>query len=253
MKKVLKGAEPCLLREYRAANPQGTWDVMRNDAFHNGRKAAADCFNQAIADQGGLCAYCEKRYDPGKPHSFRVEHFHPKSDSTADRNYHLDWRNMLAVCDGGTREGTTRTPLPENLSCDAYKDHFEKIRHIGTDFEEKIFNPLDLPPFPNLFAFDKASGRLEPNCAACEEAGISAVKLDDTIRALNLNCDRLKDRRRALLFSIEKNKKLFRAHNRLPDLVKFYFRQRWPEFFTVIRCCLGQAAEDYLVSIGYKG
>ena len=248
MKRVLKGTEPQKLASFRSANPAATWDEMRNDALHQGQQAYQDCRAQTIAEQHGLCAYCECKIDATKPHRCGVEHVYPKSATTSNsHNWHLDWSNLLAVCDGGQSQGSQETPLPANLSCDAAKG--DKAIDVSA---------LDIPAFPNLFEFDKSTCYLKPNLTSCAQASIDASKLQATIDVLNLNCGRLARQRREILFDIERRKKTLRQksytpQNGLTRLVDGYFNNAWPEFFTTIRCCLGQDAENYLSSVGYTG
>jgi len=75
---------------------------------------------------------------------------------------------------------------------------------------------------------------------------------------LNLNCERLAARRRLLVLNIDQNKKTLRKKGISPTetpekLASRYFRTKWPEFFTTLRCCLDQAAENYLRSVNYQG
>ena len=247
MKRVEKSAEPQSLADFRAACPDATWDQMRNDALHNGQQAYADCRSQTGVDQRGLCAYCEIRLNENQAHKWRVEHIHPKSDDLAEHNWHLDWQNLLSVCNGGETEGCAETPLPENLSCDARKK--DSLLAI---------NPLDIPAFPNVFAFDKATWYLHADPDACASAGLDADKLEQSIEMLNLNCHRLARLRREVLFAIERRKKILRGKDYTPEkaapkLASDFFQTQWPEFFTTIRCCLGPAAEEYLRSIDYTG
>lgn len=247
MKRIVKGAEPRNLADFRAACPSATWDEMRNDALHNGQQAYQDCRRQATADQYSLCAYCECKIDLSKPHKCRVEHLHPKSDISTEKNWSLDWQNLLATCNGGESDASAETPLPANLSCDAHKG----------DSAIDV-SPLDIPAFPNVFLFDKGTGHLEPDPAACSQASVDAGKLKQTMDILNLNCERLARQRRLLLFGIEQRKKKLREKGYSPQssaplLVQSYFQTVWPEFFTTIRCCLGQAAENYLHSVNYNG
>ena len=247
MKRVEKSAEPQSLTAFRTACPNATWEQMRNDALHNGQQTYADCRSQAGGDQRGLCAYCEMLLNEDQPHKCRVEHIHPKSDDSSGHNWHLDWQNLLCVCNGGETEGCAETPLPENLSCDAHK----KDSHLAV-------NPLDIPAFPNVFAFDKANWHLHADPAACALAGLDVGLLEQSIKTLNLNCHRLARLRREVLFDIERRKKILRDKHYTPEkaapiLANGYFQTQWPEFFTTIRCCLGPDAEEYLRSINYKG
>jgi uncharacterized protein (TIGR02646 family) len=247
VKRVLKSAEPQALAAFRTANPNATWEQMRDDALGHGRQAYQDCRAQAMSDQHGLCAYCESKLDPAKPHKCRVEHVRPKSHTATWHNLALDWHNLLAVCNGGETEGSIATPLPANLSCDAHKK----------DSTIEV-SPLEIPAFPNVFAFDKATGHLMPDHAACAKVNIAPDKLERSMETLNLNCARLARLRRSVLFDMERRKKTLRgkrhtAQSGAPLLADGYFKNTWPEFFSTIRCCLGQAAEDSLHSINYCG
>ena len=246
MKKILKGPEPDTLTRFRTASPDATWEEMRNDALHGGQEALKDCRDRTLADQRGLCAYCECRLETGAGQVV-VEHIHPKSDASTSHNWHLDWRNMVANCRGGENEGSQETPLPDNLSCTASKKD-----------APLALNPLELPAFPNLFDFDKGKCHLLPDRAACAEAGMDADALDAALETLNLNCSRLARKRHKVLIDIEQRKKLLAQRHVNPkqgmaELAHSYFQNKWPEFFTTIRCCLGQAAEDFLRSINFTG
>lgn len=91
MKNIVKGQEPHLLANYVQANSTNTWEQCvrsptRRDAIQK----------EIRLNQGGLCAYCEidlKPADANGHADFRVEHFHPKSDTTT-HNWHLDWQNL---------------------------------------------------------------------------------------------------------------------------------------------------------------
>lgn len=247
MKRVLKSPEPQSLADFRAARPDAKWDEMRNDGEHYGLTAYEDCRAQIMEDQHHLCAYCECKLDAATPHKCRVEHFHPKSDRISGHNWDLDWQNLLATCNGGESEGSPDTPLPDNLSCDAHK----KDAVIAV-------NPLNLPAFPNVFSFDKSTGCLVPDLETCAEASVDADKLKQALAILNLNCLRLTRQRHSVFVAIERRKKTLREKRYTPKeglaaLAHSYFDGKWPEFFTTIRCCLGQAAEDYLHSSKYNG
>lgn len=270
MKRVRKQPEPATLHTYRVAVPNGTWEQMRDDVMLGGQLAYSNCRAQSIGDQAGLCAYCEIDIRDNDPLKCHVEHFHPKSDA-AERNWALDWQNMLGVCNGGshrfvTTPGFVLEPLAENLSCDAYKDHQVQSGALAPACEGWILNPLELRAFPSLFKVSPTDGHLEPDVRACLAiepwAGNNHATVVDlaqhTIDMLNLNCDRLKDARLVVVRDIERNKKRqreqgFDAAQGLANLTRFYFRRNWPRFFTVIRACLGDSAENYLRVAGYQG
>ena len=162
MKRVAKSLPPQALLDYIGINPNSTWDQMSNDGLGNGLQAVHECREQAILDQKGLCAYCEQKISSKNPQRRRIEHFHPKSDDSGRHNWSLDWTNMLAVCDGGsasTQEERIINPLPENLSCDSHKNHVLQVGGLSTNCESYLINPLHIPAFPNIFKFNKATGR----------------------------------------------------------------------------------------------
>ena len=173
VKRVRKSTlAPQTLKDYARTHPNATWEQMRNDNANSGSQATQDYRVQAVTDQCGLCAYCEQKISSDDPLHCRVEHFHPKSDRS--KSWGTNWQNMLAVCDGGSaapQEDRHSHPLPENLSCDAYKDRMIQMEKLTVSCEGYLLNPLDLPAFPNLFAFDKGSGHLEAdesNCSSVE-------------------------------------------------------------------------------------
>ena len=269
VKRVLKSRPgPQSLSAYKQNHPGDTWGRMRDNNAERGSQAARECRAQAVRDQRGLCAYCEQEIAADNPLHCQVEHFHPKSDRAGTRNWGLDWENMLAVCDGGSRgspeERKTR-PLPESLYCDAHKDREIQIRKLPKACEGHLLNPLEIPAFPNLFALDKGTGFLRPDATSCAAVkipgnafGTTAELVKRTIAALNLNCDRLAEKRRLLVVDIDKTKQTLRQKGTSAavmrrELIRRYFSTRWPAFFTTLRCCLGQAAENHLRSISYQG
>lgn len=48
-----------------------------------------------VADQKGFCAYYEVSIHENKG---SVEHFIPRKQSIKEKNYDLDWQNILAIC-----------------------------------------------------------------------------------------------------------------------------------------------------------
>ena len=122
MKKINKTPGPNPLTVYAEANPDGNWD----DGFrnHNGGEDYQVVRRLILEDQGGLRAYCETGLKELPPHKQRVEHFHPKSDtSNPGKNWALDWENILGVCVGGDDSDKETHPLPQNLSCDSRKNN----------------------------------------------------------------------------------------------------------------------------------
>ena len=269
MKTVIKGNPPESLVAYVSINPTDTWHDMRRDLQHNGKQAAKDCRKQAIDNQGGICAYCEQTVLSDNPNRRRIEHFHSKSDRDDNHNWDLDWRNMFVVCDGGSYKSKTKTTTDErdgdSKSCDVHKDQLIQKGELPARCEGYLLNPLTIPPFPSLFSLNKENGHLVPNDNFCYNEEIANNKYDTTeelirktIEILNLNCNRIADNRLEVIKSIDHFIKLLRSSDCTPaearkSLLQRFFSDIWPEYFTTIRCCLGDIAEDYLESIGYEG
>ena len=207
MKKIRKSAEPAELTHFRTENPESHWDDFRDSGHYDILR------NAVFGDQGQLCAFCEVKIPEQSVRERRVEHFHPKSDqSTPDHNWALDWSNMIGVCVGG--ETQKEHKLPANLSCDAHKNYLINKRRLAEDCEGFVLNPLRIINTPCLFQFDKRTGKLKPDPDACAQlADIdnrydSLVELvEKTIEILNLNCPRLADSRKVLLFEYERLQK----------------------------------------------
>lgn len=256
---------------YRKAVPAGTWEAMRNDVLWGGQQAYAECRAQAITDQGGLCAYCEIDIRDNDPLKCRVEHFHPKSDVISGHNWALDWNNMLAVCSGGSQSvlhapSHYLQPLPANLSCDANKDRMIQSGKLPTDCAGLILDPQQIHAFPCLFKVSSVDGSIEPDPSACagtppwpnNQHACTFELVKHTIDMLNLNCNRLKQARLAVIRDIEKAKKQqrgkgYNADQGLANLATRYLGHSWPRFFTTIRLRLGQAAEQYLKRNDFRG
>lgn len=255
MKNIIKGAEPAELTDYVAANPGHTWEQFR--AATSRKKAVQQ---QLLRDQGGICAYCEIDLKPSSEPShadLRVEHFHPKSDTSTGHNWALDWQNLLAVCHGGSArdvvDAADRFTSPDN-SCDVPKQ--------DKNLDAVICNPLQLPASPLLFRFDRSSGGISVNQATCTQAGVPAQKAQATIDELRLDAVRLRDLRKPVLDKLNSQlMSLVAAGMDLPDarskLAATHLRRdargNWPAFFSAIRCYLGQAAEQHLQNMGYQG
>jgi uncharacterized protein (TIGR02646 family) len=244
---------------------------MRDDALHGGQASYADCRKTAVADQGGLCAYCEIDIRDNDPLKCRVEHFHPKSDTSTTHNWALDWNNLLAACNGGTHAhvntaGFHLEPMSDNLSCDAHKDRLIQEKKLNMDCDGWILHPLHIQAPPPLFRVNKSTGELAPDATGCaasppwprnRHASVEAL-VEFTIDALNLNCDRLIAARLEVVRAIEHGKKQKRdaglnGASGLAALARQYFVRVWPPYFTTVCSCLGPAAETHLKAIAYQG
>ena len=255
MKKVSKGIEPALLEGYRTAKPTNTWEQ-----FKHSKTRREETQSQLVVDQGGLCAYCEIDLLPkaGTDEAdFRVEHFHPKSDQTTAHNWHLDWQNLLGCCHGGSQknvvDAANRFTSPDH-SCDVPKG--KRV------LDNVILNPLHLPAFPRLFSCERATGHLTVDSDNCDQANVSVAKAQNTIDELNLDAERLKRLRKAVLNDLNDQIRARVAQGMSIGDVRENFAKailrknasgHWPKFFTSIRSYLGNEAEKQLRKSHYSG
>lgn len=250
---------PNPLTDFAVQNPNATWEDFRNQA----RQSYNDLKLQMLAEQGGLCAYCEKKISHLDANKQRIEHFHNKSDISTAHNWALDWDNVLLVCIGGANPEDRKKYAPHHLSCDSHK---EQVKGLPEACEGWYINPTQIQTIVRLFDFDKATGKLLVNCSACQQLandnlpnkyGVDWCMLaEKTIEILNLNCQRLCDDRLEVLKSYNQMVKMIREKKIQNGFQKFTqnkFSQPFPEFFTTWRSLLGKYAEDYLISIQYNG
>ncbi len=220
------------MTEYAQNYPQHHWDDFRNNNQGNNYQAVK---NIIFTDQGGLCAYCENEVN--ETHRQRIEHFHPKADlSNQNRNWALDWTNLIGVCLGGSDVDKSIHPLPANLSCDAHKDHLVGNNKLPIACENHLLNPLNLTAFPCLFDFDKRTGELRAKAdydkikIVQNQFGTVTELVEKTIEILNLNCDRLNKQRLAVLNQYNKEIKKARQINDQEihsKLATRWFQSRW--------------------------
>jgi len=255
MKKGIKSQpEPSYLASFRTANPQGTWNQFR-DQDRDGYLSIRDVTR---SDQGGLCAYCEIRLAQDNE---QIAHFHPKSDTSTPHNWALDWTNLWLACKGGSQTWMANPhhclpPLPDNLSCDQHQG--------GKILDGVVLAPHEVPAFPRIFRFEQHPDRIEIHVDEdpCNDAGIDAERVQQTIDQFNLNCARLASSRLALHRQLEKAITRLRESHVDPtagfaSLAQKHLAKdsdgRWPQFFTLVRWRFRRAAEDYLQSTGYEG
>jgi uncharacterized protein (TIGR02646 family) len=261
MKKVLKSLEPEELKKYkqRFITQFRTWEQAREAQVKVGRGKNAKTVKikdvipiTLIADQKGICAYCEMTIHE----NFSVEHFIPCHLSTKQKNYDLDWQNMLGNCSppgGLLKEDLQNSEIPHKFPCcGKAKDKFVP--------DGQLLNPLELPT-SRLFRFRSRDGEIMPDETACEQAGIAVASVQFTIDILNLNVDRLKRHRKTVIDEI--NQEIYQRQDEIDNQV-FLEKQiaserlsngkdKWSKFFTTIRWALGEGAEKYLLDISYSG
>lgn len=200
-------AEPPSLEAWRARNPDdehlaGTAARDAWKRFRRRRSAYHEVTKALLARQQGLCGYCEQRLSnsDGTPilHAAQVEHVRPKHGGPGRV---LDWQNLMLCCNGGTGPHHDDDSLPPpgaetkaKLSCGQAKGE----RHL-----EPGCDPRTLPWREPIVTIG-LSGRMRARHDACRRAGIDPRALEDTIDRLNLNCERLRMRRRAIALALSK-------------------------------------------------
>ncbi|MBU1534974.1 TIGR02646 family protein [Myxococcota bacterium] len=217
-----------------------------------------DIRSQLKSDQGCLCAYCEARLIENDPHRWGVEHFVQRALTSSNHNWDLDWDNLLAVCKGGEND-----PKPRELHCDRQKNDGGKKPPLPPDCRGYILKPTELQALPSLFDFDLSTGALSPNVQVCQQFSppsnqmpSTAALVQNTIDHLNLNCERLKEKRKVARQDLEERIAATRQNGKtLNGLVADVFKDPhfWPEFFTVYLIRLGNIAKNFLVQNNYTG
>ncbi|MCG9782005.1 TIGR02646 family protein [Vibrio brasiliensis] len=232
MRRINKSPSPNELTIYAIHNPDDTWDNFRD----NNGKDAKIIKKKIFEEQNYICAYCEIGLTEDKVHEHhrRVEHFNSKSGwvvGEAQPNWHLDWSNVIGVCIGGTdRDSKEQFVMPDNKSCDSYKEHLETNHGESKKWQGKVVSPLEKSLTSDMFNYSLATGKLEVNV---ETANLKAFKhnnfatsselLEATLEKFNLNCDRLNLARREVHISFEQ---LIASFKKSRDLNKFKFMLR---------------------------
>ena len=256
MKQILKSGEPDKLARFRQQSPQADWDRCKRNKRRY-QQIQQTLFN----DQRGLCAYCEidLRFESNAAQSdFRVDHFHPKSDTQGTVNWALEWQNLLACCHGGS--SATVVDASDRFISDS-NEHSCDVPKGNQILDNVILNPLQIPASPALFRHT-LSGGLTVNTDACNQAGVDPDQAQATLDHLNLNNSRLNRLRKSQIDFFRDY--LQRAESRgqsldaeREKLAKIYLmpdsEEKYQRFFTTSRSYLGSAAEKLLQATQYDG
>ena len=157
-----------------------------------GRRRRRELVRQLEDLQHGLCGYCEIDLRDGDR---EVEYVAPKS-RYPDRA--LDAGNTIACCRGGVSDdpgvrGDEERFFWPGASCGHAK---------GDGFSPEFVDPRDLPAAPSLTRV-RRDGRIEVDEDACRTAGRDADSVNDTIRLLGLNVERLRRARRSYWLTLD--------------------------------------------------
>ena len=186
-------AQPPLLQQYCTNHPNEplrpanearfTWDTFKADG-----PAYIELLRWLTQAQQGICIYCEQRLVDADGElvamDYQVEHVLPKSGAVGRV---LDWKNLALACCGGTypyhSDVTRRYASTMNTSCGQEKDASD----LSCD-------PRNLPLLDPLVKVG-INGKLGVDAGNCAAAGVSVIDVDDAVRLLNLDCERLRKAR----------------------------------------------------------
>jgi uncharacterized protein (TIGR02646 family) len=200
MIRYAKGPAPRQLTAL-AATPRMDWDGL-------GATDRAPIRAALVRDQGGLCAYCQRRItldeDPRTGRSqMKIEHWLPRNpaepDARTGTDHHLLWSNLLGVCLGVSSD--PGAPSARISHCDTSRGNAELFLH-----------PVDgQGPDPRDHLRYTQGGVVEPIKPN--------PRAEADIRALNLNAPQLQRGRREVLDEVRR--RLDRAGYSLSALKKF--------------------------------
>jgi uncharacterized protein (TIGR02646 family) len=168
-----------------AATPSMTWAGL-------GAGDRGPIRGALVRDQGGLCAYCQRRIeaheDPVTGLSrMKIEHWIPRAES---EEHHFTWSNLLGVCLGASDDKAP--PDPDHDASGAAPPH--KTSHCDTSRgDRKLFlHPVQgQGPDPREHLRYTKVGKVEPIRPD--------PRVANDIDALNLNARRLVRGREAVL------------------------------------------------------
>ena len=239
MKPIQKpdGPTPGLVDYLSCAGEQATYDGFRS---HQAGDAYRKLVSALECIQHGLCGYCEIDITE---QDRQVEHVIPQSDPEHGKDRVLDPENMIVCCKGGTSKNPDaarwQKPSKNNRSCGEAKEN---------RVDPKCIDPGDLPALPLLMRVNYETGQISADAEVCKDASIDVSKVEETIRILGLNVDRLKVARRehwrALSKYLANSEDIREAARR--ELLPEEGSHRLKKFFSTTRSYFGPVAEEIL-------
>jgi len=195
MKYIVKGQQPPALIPIHKDKSKTYKDISDNDKVSPKITVKTDTLEALLRDQGYICCYCMQRVtidglNSASPLYPTIEHYIAQStQESKDNNLDTDYKNMLATCHGNDKKD------PDNKHCDSSRG--------ATPF--KFLNPLNK-------SCERVLGYAEDGTIIClDKSNLEAIK--DDIKTLNLNFQKLKDAREAIIKGIKIAKRIER--NRL--------------------------------------
>lgn len=203
---VLEIEEPELLKNFRLATPNATWNQLKgNSDVNNALKV------NAIKKTGGLCVYCEQKLIAKT--DYQIEHFHPKKGNDNSDfgegvpNRAIEWENLYPGCLGGTAQVAHFSEKQDiDFRTGANKKNRGRLtcgqKKGETDPEGVFISPLELNNKTSIFLYNDADGSVSINEEACIAQNISLELANNHLIRLNLDSQRLRDARFALAASL---------------------------------------------------
>ena len=178
MRRIQKGPEPPSWSVRRATDGATSWAAVHGSERQQARE-------HAFAEQHGLCAYCLSSLSGTDQDAMKLEHWRTRADRP---KFVLHWPNVLGVCMGDVGGDGAAA---ERFHCDTYRGLLPpKGQALHVD-------PASFPPdAADCFRYLRSTGEIVPN-RALDEAQVEQVQ--KTIDRLNLNIDRLKRNRAAII------------------------------------------------------
>jgi uncharacterized protein (TIGR02646 family) len=258
MKKVNKKAIiPIKLDEYFKDNPTATWEKFKNECQTGYKTLLTEIKN----NQGGVCCYCEITFydDKGIRDDFRVEHFHPKSDTSSIKNWNLIWTNLLGCCHGGS----DRSVLGATRFIQNKKHHHSDVLKGEKPWDDEILNPLsEIPAFPPIFKVS-SDGKMKVLKNNCNTTGTSIKKAENCLdeKKLNLNSPVLIGWRKTVIDKLRsqtiKTNDINLIRENMEELLLAHLAKdshgNFRDFFTTVRSYLEEDAEVFLKQQNYDG
>ena len=164
-------------------DPLSGFKQMQDATYEDNRLPKKALVEQLLREQGYLCAYCMTRIDL---ETMSVEHWQPRHPSALEfeskcevndlRKLSIDYKNMLAVCDGN-------------------QGHPKRFQHCDTLKGNRVlkYNPANQAHHPKLqIRYLKSTGKIE---SQDDEFNRQIGGVDGDPGILNLNLNQIKDNR----------------------------------------------------------
>ena len=175
-------------------NPESLWDKSNRSESRNGLK------EQLILEQKGFCCYCGRKISQ---ENIRIEHLNPKS---LFPHIMFSYKNLYASCTGyvysetGIKQKTSKTTKAKTTCCDRRKEN-DRIA-VQPIFEDQHI------AYPHDNCNDHQAVSCEGRVRFLSDGEIEiddpiSLGKDNTVTTLNLNAEKLVEKRYELYEQVE--------------------------------------------------